>query len=201
VFAAMRNVIPALLMTLLAACGPTPQDELPLQSAAAIMLEVRPGAPLDSLLYTLDSYLARAQEGWLEGEAATDFRRAEALTDRLLEARMPFQWIPDQQYSLESRLRQIQSLADRVLAMLDTGVQRDTVLAELDILREEVIRTRQIVARGGTRAPPPIERLLELGADARAAGGAGAAGQQPGGPPPPTGPRPLGQAVPDTTNT
>jgi hypothetical protein len=89
---------------------------------------------------------------------------------------MPFEWIPDQQYSLESRLRQIQSLADRVLAMLDTGVQRDTVLAELDLLREEVIRVRQLVARGGTRAPPPIERLLQLGAEA-----AGAQAQPAGG--------------------
>jgi hypothetical protein len=195
----MRKFVPVLFLALLAACGPTPQDELPMHSAAAAMLEVRPGMPLDSLLYILDGYLASAQEGWLEGEAATDFRRAEALTDRLLEARMPFEWIPDQQYSLESRLRQIQSLADRVLAMLDTGVQRDTVLAELDLLRQEVIRVRQLVGRGGTRAPPPIERLLQFGAEGRGQGqpaGGGAADQ----PARPTGPQPLGAPLPDTTN-
>jgi hypothetical protein len=194
----MRKFVPVLFLTLLAACGPTPQDELPMHSAAAVMLEVRPGMPLDSLLHVLDGYLARAQEGWLEGEAAIDFRRAEALTDRLLESRMPFEWIPDQQYSLESRLRQIQSLADRVLAMLDTGVQRDTVLAELDLLRQEVIGVRQLVARGGTRAPPPIERLLQLGAEGR--GQAQPAGGAAGQPARPTGPQPLGTPQPDTTN-
>jgi hypothetical protein len=189
------------IVMLLAACGPTPQEDRPVHAAAAAMAGVRPGAPLDSLLFILEHHLVAALEGRLEGEAATEFRLAEALSDRLLEARLPFEWVPDQQYSLQSRLRQIQSLADRVLAQLDTGVSRDTVLDELQLLREEVIHVRQIVARGGSRAPPPIERLLELGADPRTAGQAtggaeGAAGQ----PPAPQGPRPLGSPMPpDTT--
>jgi hypothetical protein len=195
----MRKTALALSVTCLAACGPVPQEERPTQSAAAVMLAVQPGMPLDSLLYILEQHLVHALEGRLEGEAANEFRRAEALSDRLLEARLPFEWIPDQQYSLGSRLRQIQSHADRVLAQLETGVQRDSVLDELRALREDVVRVRQLVAQGGTRAPPSIERLLEAGRDPeaarRAAQAAAAQAAAPGAP------APLGTPIPpDTTN-
>jgi hypothetical protein len=196
----MRNVVLVLSILLLAACGPTPQDERPAQSATAVMVAVQPGMPLDSLLYMMEQHLVNALAGRLEGDAANEFRRAEALSDRLLEARLPFEWIPDQQYSLGSRLRQIQSLADRVLAQLETGVPRDTVLDELQLLREEVVRVRQLVARGGIRAPPPIDRLLEVGRDPRAA--PRAVGEA-AGPPAAQGPAgPIGTPIPpDTTGT
>lgn len=190
----MRNAALSLLVLLAAACGPEPPvDEPPLRTSAAVMLDVRPGMPLDSMLYMLDSLLVNALTGRLEGEAVTDFRRAEALTDRLLEARLPFEWIPSEQYSVQSRLRQIQSRADRVLAQLVTGASREPMLRELRELRDDVVRLRRTIAQGGTRAPPPIERLLQYG-DTRA-------GPRPGGPAGPaaparpTGPRPLGTPV------
>jgi hypothetical protein len=197
----MKYAALAVSVTLLAACGPAPQEERPTQSATAVMLAVQPGMPLDSLLYILEQHLVSALEGRLEGDAANEFRRAEALSDRLLEARLPFEWIPDQQYSLGSRLRQIQSHADRVLAQLETGVQRDTVLDELRSLREEVVRVRQLVAQGGTRAPPHIDRLLEAGRDPQAAQRAAQAAAAAAQPAAPRGPAPIGTPVPpDTTD-
>lgn len=133
---------------------------MPGDATAAVMTQIRPGMPLDEMLQQLDQQLALALQGQLEGEAVEHFRRAEAISDRLLEARLPFEWLTAEQYSLESRLRQIQSLADRVLAQLNTGTPRDTVLLELRLLRGEVLRLRETVAQGGGRAPTPLRELL-----------------------------------------
>lgn len=193
----MRNLALAMSALLATGCTPPPPEETTVQSAAAVMLEVRPGTPLDSMLYRLDGLLVRSLEGRLEGESVIDFRRAEALTDRLLEASLPFEWIPDEQYSLESRLRQLQSAADRILAQLETGAPRAPMLAELRTLREDVVELRQTVARGGTRAPPPIERLLRVG-DTTAVRPGAAPGPPGPGTPAPTPTRPLGTPTPDT---
>jgi hypothetical protein len=191
----MRNllairVLPALLLC--AACGAAPQPE-PTRASVAIMTEVRPGAPLDEILQLLDEHLVRALEGRMEGESVEDFRRAEAISDRLLEAFMPFEWIDSEQYSLESRLRQVQSQADRVLAMLETGFPRDSMLDELRVLREQVVGLRGTIAAGGTRAPPHIHQLLHGG---DTAGTAARREFQQQRPPQPTGPRPIGTPLP-----
>jgi hypothetical protein len=156
----MRKINVTLCALLAAACAPAPPEETPVQSAAAVMMQIPPGTSLDSLLFRLDEHLVAALTGRMEGEAVIEFRRAEAITDRLLEARLPFEWIPDEQYSLQSRLRQIQSAADRVLAYLDTGAPRDTMLMELRVLRDDVVALRQTVARGGARAPPRLDQLM-----------------------------------------
>lgn len=195
----MRNLVliramPVLLVA--AACAQPPQHEPPIQATAAIMAEIQPGAPLEQLLDMMEEHLDRAAEGRLEGETVQDFRRAEAISDRLLEARLPFEWISNQQYSLGARLRQIQSMADRVLAMLETGVPRDSVLAELDLLRTQVRDVQQIIAQGGTEAPPPIHRLLQGGDTAgTAARRQFQQQQQQQQQQQPTGPRPLGTPV------
>ncbi|MGH7465600.1 MAG: hypothetical protein ACREK1_10535, partial [Longimicrobiales bacterium] len=114
----MRFIALLLFTTLGAGCGPVaPPDESP-QATIALMAELRPGTPLDEMLEMLDRHLVNAMAGQLDGSAGEEFLRAEAITDRLLEARMPFEWIPSENYSLESKLRQIQSSADRVLAQL-----------------------------------------------------------------------------------
>jgi len=155
----MRFVV-LLLGFAIVACGPSrPPEESP-QTTIAVMAEIRPGTPLDEMLEKLDGHLVAAMTGQLEGDAVDQFLRAEAITDRLLEARMPFEWIPSEQYSLESRLRQIQSSADRVLAQMRTGAPRPQMLMGLRQLRADVARLRQIVAAGGTSAPVPIEQLL-----------------------------------------
>jgi len=156
----MRFVVLLLLTCAVAACGPSrPPDESP-QATIAVMAAIRPGTPLEEMLEMLDQHLVNAMAGQMEGGALNEFSRAEAVTDRLLEARMPFEWIADERYSLESRLRQIQSSADRVMAQVRTGAPRTQMLHDLRQLRTDVARLRQTVAAGGTEAPVPVERLL-----------------------------------------
>jgi hypothetical protein len=197
----MRKFAFVLIVPLCAGCRASPPDPEPMEATASIMAEVRPGMPLEEMLQILDSYLVSAIEGRMEGESVNDFRRAEAITDRLLEARLPFEWIAQEQYSLQSRLRQIQSRADRVLAQLETAAPRDTMLMDLHGLHSDVARLREAVAQGGTRAPPPIHRLLTGGGDTAGVGERRQRLQQqqgteaPAQPTQPTGPRPLGTPV------
>jgi hypothetical protein len=192
---AIYRIMPALMLA--AACGAPAQPEPQVAATAAIMTQVQAGAPLQNLLEMMEEHLALASEGRMEGQAVVDFRRAEAISDRLLEARLPFEWIAEEQYSVGARLRQIQSKADRVLAMLETGVPRDSVLAELELLRGQVARMQETIAQGGTQAPPHIHLLLQGGDTA----GAGARRQfqqqqqQQQQPQPPQGPRPIGAPV------
>lgn len=149
-----------LLILLASACGPTaPPDNSP-EATIEVMAEIRPGTPLDEMLEKLDQHLVNAMSGQLDGDAGNEFLRAEAITDRLLEARMPFEWIPSQSYSLESKLRQIQSSADRVLAQLRTAAPKPQMLQELRTLRTDVAMLRQTIAAGGAPAPVPVDRLL-----------------------------------------
>lgn len=156
----MRFKVLLPLTSLAVACGPTAPPENAQEATIEVMAEVRPGTPLDEMLERLDQHLVAAMSGQLEGEAGDEFLRAEAITDRLLEARMPFEWIPSESYSLESRLRQIQSSADRILAQLRTAAPRPQMLQNLRELRTDVARLRQIAAQGGTSAPVPVSRLL-----------------------------------------
>jgi hypothetical protein len=156
----MRYTALLLLTSSLAACGPPAPPEESRGATIAVMAAIRPGTPLEDMLERLDQHLVSAMAGQLDGSAGEHFLLAEAITDRLLEARMPFAWIPSEGYSLESKLRQIQSSADRIMAQLRTAAPRTQSLQDLRILRSEVARLRQTVAAGGDPAPIPIERLL-----------------------------------------
>ncbi|HEX6134313.1 MAG TPA: hypothetical protein VFZ24_10120 [Longimicrobiales bacterium] len=156
----MKSIVLLPFTCVMAACGPSrPPDDSP-QATIAVMTELRPGTPLEEMLEMLDQHLVNAMAGEMEGDALDEFSRAEAITDRLLEARMPFEWIPSERYSLESRLRQIQSSADRVMAQVRVRTPRMQMLQDLRLLRTDVARLRQTVAAGGTQAPAPIDRLL-----------------------------------------
>ena len=96
----------------------------------------------------------------LEGDGMNSFRRAEAISDRLLETRYPFEWLRAGSYSVDARLRQIQAHSDRVLAQLRSGEPREQVLGEVNLLRRTVLELRRDLAQGGGPAPPPLERLL-----------------------------------------
>jgi hypothetical protein len=154
----MRNVALALLLLLVAACQGA--EPAPAQSPPVALPDLRPGTPLEVMLLHLDQALVRAIAGDLEGSAADQFERAEAITDRLLEARQPFDWITTEQYSVQARLRQIQSGADRVMAQLQTGAPRDSMLQDLRSLRTDVLQLRQAISQGGGRAPIPLQQLL-----------------------------------------
>lgn len=197
----MKRPVLLLAACLAAACGPrTPEQESSSRATIAVMAEVRPGTPLEDMLEMLDGHLVNAMSGEMEGRALDEFRRAEALTDRLLEARMPFEWIPSENYSLESRLRQIQSSADRVLAQVRTGTPRPIMLQDLRTLRSEVARLRQLVAAGGTTAPTPIDMLLAGDTTGRGAG-PGSAGATPDVPQRAAPRRPLGTPIPPPDGT
>jgi hypothetical protein len=157
----MRNVALApLLLLLVAACRAPAPEQAPEQPADVVLTNLRPGTPLEQMLQYLDQALVHAIAGDMEGAAVDQFRHAEAISDRLLEARQPFEWIALDQYSLQARLRQIQSGADRVMAQLQTGAPRDSMLQDLRALRADVLRLRQAISRGGTRAPIPLQQLL-----------------------------------------
>ena len=155
----MRIVAIVVSLSIAAGCQPRP-EETPAQSTAIVMTEIRPGAPLDEMLQHLETEVVLADSGGMEGEAVNHFRRAEAISDRLLEARLPFEWMTAEQYSVQARLRQIQSSADRVLAQVQTNAPREEMLRNLSQLRRDVSRLREAISRGGGRAPTPLERLL-----------------------------------------
>jgi hypothetical protein len=190
----MRFAALILLTSLVAACGPTAAPDDAPEATIAVMAEIRPGTPLDEMLGTLDAHLVNAMAGQLDGDAGDEFLHAEAITDRLLEARMPFEWIPSESYSLESKLRQIQSSADRIMAQLRTAAPRPQMLQDLRALRTDVARLRQTLAAGGVPAPIPVERLLS-GDTAFAVGSPITPSAAPDGAAP-SGPAPLGTPVP-----
>lgn len=151
----------ALILVLLSvACQPGADPAEAGEPTIVVMDDIEAGMPLDSMLALLDQQLAAAHEGQLEGSALDAYHVAEAISDRLLEARMPFEWIAAEDYSIQSRLRQIQSAADRVLAQTQASFEREVVLNDLRILRDDVADLRSSIAAGGTRAPPTIEALL-----------------------------------------
>ncbi|MEJ2503371.1 MAG: hypothetical protein P8177_08675, partial [Gemmatimonadota bacterium] len=107
----MRRIL-ALSMVLIPAfgCDDGGSERVPREAppAAAVIAPGREAGQLTDQLEDLETELERA----LAGEPAR-LLPAEAITDRLLHARRPVDWLATG-YDVEARLRQIQSLADRV---------------------------------------------------------------------------------------
>jgi hypothetical protein len=115
------------------------------------------GEMLEMLQADLDTALSDDVD---EDEVNVRLARAEAITDRLLDSRIPFEWLSSDSYSLTARLRQIQALADRVQAQIRSRGARPALLADATTLRNDVVRLRQEIAEGGGAAPPPLSELL-----------------------------------------
>jgi hypothetical protein len=143
---------------------------MPTRMPAAMVAPVREAMPLEQMLERLLVDLDSALAGNVQGEAESYLLRAEATTDRLLEARMPFQTLGRGRYSLQSRLRQIQSQADRTVAVLFAGLPAEQVVAETRALREDVEQLRNELQHGGSAEPLPVNRLLEAMDTARLGG-------------------------------
>jgi hypothetical protein len=118
------------------------------------------GIPLDSALALLDTELRAAIDHKLDDTGFERFQRAEALTDRLLETRYPFYWLKGYSYSVDSKLRQIQALADRILAEQKSGLPADSAMPDLRSAQAEVVWLRRALREGGGPAPTPIDKLL-----------------------------------------
>lgn len=158
----MKNLILLTILVLTAAgCRPR-TDESDGADAAPPAAAVAPiaGAPLDTALALVDTELRLAIDNRLDNTGFAHFQRAEALSDRLLETRFPFQWLKGQSYSLEARLRQIQALADRVMAQLRSGTPPDSAMYELRMAQAEVASLRQALRLGGGAAPASLDKLM-----------------------------------------
>jgi hypothetical protein len=156
-----------LLISLSLACGAcwaSPEDgavggDVP--PSAAALAEIGSTTPLDEGLVLLEAELDPVLQGELDdAERNAHLLRAEAITDRLLETRLPFEWLSAENYGLDARLRQIQALGDRVVAQLRSGAPADSLMGDVAILRADVADLRTAIAEGGTRAPPPLQQLL-----------------------------------------
>lgn len=160
----MKRTSLALVLSLLGSGCWTPPDD-PVAGAeapppAAALTEISSTTPLDQGLAMLEAELGPVLEEDIDDvDRNARLFRAEAITDRLLETRLPFEWLSDN-YGLDSRLRQIQALADRVIAQLRSSAPRDSLRADVTDLLTVVADLRTAIAEGGTRAPPPLEQLL-----------------------------------------
>lgn len=152
------------LSLFVAACGRTGGDgaesgeQSQLPPAAALSAET--GLSLESRLERLDADLGAVLDGDLDESSQAALLAAEAITDRLLEEQPGVEWLGTGYY-VEARLRQIQALADRIVAELRRDVARELILEDVAALRLAVrdLRERLHATNNGS-APPPLDTLL-----------------------------------------
>jgi len=117
-------------------------------------------ARLDDALVRMEAALDTARAAGLDAGGVERLYRAEAISDRLLETEARWAWLADD-YSVEARVRQIQSIADRVIARVRGSARREDLDADVGTLQNRVRELREALARGGHDAPVPVARLLE----------------------------------------
>jgi hypothetical protein len=167
------------LLALLAGCRHT-QDEDgvsgPVPPPAAEITAITENMPLDQKLALMQADLDDALRQNLKGTAPTRIYHAEAISDRLLEAPPPFTWLRGA-YSTETRLRQIQALADRCVAEVRRQEAEPVVRADVRDLQQEIVRLRAELAAGGGARPASLDSLLAgVTSDSTAAGDAASLG-------------------------
>ncbi len=85
---------------------------------------------------------------------------AEAMTDQMVMARRNVDWLASG-YDVEARVRQLEAMADGIVARLRRGASLTQVEPELRTLRAAAADLRQQLAQpGGGSAPPPLDSLL-----------------------------------------
>jgi hypothetical protein len=150
----------AIVLVLAAACG-QPADDVPGTDALELPAEEVSGLPLERILERLEAQIDSALDEGLGAGAVRRLAAAEAVTDRLIETGLPFEWLRvDGGYSVEARLRQIQTLADRVMALSRGSVGRDSLGAGARAFRDGVRGLREDLAKGGGTPPIPVANLL-----------------------------------------
>ena len=159
-----RMLIRILLLCLivpLSGCKNNPEEDAVSQPAPPPAAALsRQSLTLDQSLMELEKELSTAIGTGMDGSAEAHILRAEAITDRLLETELPFTWLKANAYSLDSWVRQIQALADRVVAQMRSGVDQGTITRDVTELRRKVIGLRQSLAQGGGNPPPSLDSLL-----------------------------------------
>lgn len=138
----------------------------------------------------------------LEGDASRVLT-TEAMSDQLLHAPREIDWLATG-YSVEARLRQIQSKADAIVATMRRGSTLAAMEPDLQTLRIAIRDLQQqLQLPGGGAAPPTLETLLaqdplqdaRVGVGARPAAPAETPAETPAEAPAPAG-QPLGTPVP-----
>ena len=120
----------------------------------------RSAISLDRALALLETELTRALAN--PGDFAIHLDRAEAISDRLFETQMPFPWLIDSAYGVEPMLRQIQALADRIVAERRSGFTENTAQMVPDTrdLLEKVKNLRVALRGKGGNAPLSLDSIL-----------------------------------------
>ncbi len=155
----MRTISSLILaLPLLASCGDG-ADLRVSQEAPTSAAALAPGMEAESLdeqLRKLDAELVLAASG-----DPDRLLTAEAISDRLIHAERRVDWLAAG-YSLEARLRQLQAMADRVVARMRRGATLEEVEDEVAIIRVAVEDLqRQLAMPGGGTAPPSLDSLLQ----------------------------------------
>lgn len=152
-FVILLSVLP-----ILAACGERAElrvsEEAPTSAAA-----LAPGMETENLneqLRKLEVELGHAVEG--EPDRVLT---AEAITDRLIHAERSVDWLAGG-YSVQARLRQLQAMADRVVALMRRGATLESVASDVSTMRAAVEDLqRRLAMPGGGSAPAPLDSLLQ----------------------------------------
>ena len=156
----MRKIL-ALSVCLLACSRENPEDVAvsePPPPPSAALVRMAGASTLDHSLELLQRELGDALAN--SGNRNDHLIRAEAITDRLLENNLPFAWMRSSSYGVEPRVRQIQALADRILAEVRSGLSTPVVLADVRELQTRVIQLRAGLRAGGSASPPTLDQLL-----------------------------------------
>jgi len=156
------GAVPALLA--LAACTQkNPEYEAmsaPPPPPAAVLGPALDSVPLQAKLARMQGLLDEALAHGITGDGNARIVAVKLLADRLLEVPPPFGWLRTG-YSTESKLRQIQSLADRLLSELRrTDADEKVATADTRQLRASIASLREQLAQGGGAPPPSLDSLL-----------------------------------------
>lgn len=127
---------------------------------ASVIAPIREDMSLAEKLERLQAELDEAlAHGEIDEYAQTRIYRAEAITDRILETELPFAWL-QASYAVEAWLRQLQAMADRIVAQIRRSESEERILGDVARLRESVMVLRNEIAREGGPMPPPLDSLL-----------------------------------------
>jgi hypothetical protein len=155
----MRKLL--LLSVCLVGCArPNPDDLTGAAPAppSAAFVRLSGAGTLDNGLAAMQKELAQAVRD--QGRFNERLTQAEAISDRLLETKLPFAWLRTSSYGVEPRIRQIQALADRILAQLRSGMSTQAVLPDVRLLQSRVEQLRSGLRAGGGPAPASLDALL-----------------------------------------
>lgn len=153
----MKRRILIFPLLVLAACEGGDTLRVP-DGAPPAAAQIAPGmqtATLEDQLRTLAAEIEGAREGEPER-----LLTAEAVTDQLMHARRSVDWLAIG-YDVEARLRQLQAMADRIVAQLRRGATVTSVEEDVETMHAAVEDLLAHLSRpGGGMAPPSLDSLL-----------------------------------------